>query len=140
MALLFTNAKALESANVEAVVVFRTLSIFVTAYGDFKVLKAKALDINSIVSLGLVIAGAIGYVLMDKGALTDTSPHSCWLYLDPYLWIGICEGTLDHQGVADARIVCRKMHERIRCYLTGFVSHAQVLTSRTWDGFSPTAS
>jgi len=67
MALLFTNAKALESANVEAVVVFRTLSIFVTAYGDFKVLKAKALDINSIVSLGLVIAGAIGYVLVDKG-------------------------------------------------------------------------
>ncbi len=36
MVLLFTNAKALESANVETVIVFRTLSIFATAYGDFR--------------------------------------------------------------------------------------------------------
>ena len=36
MVLLYTNAKALEAANVETVVVFRTLSIFVTAYGDFR--------------------------------------------------------------------------------------------------------
>lgn len=76
MLLLFTNAKALESANVEAVVVFRTLSIFVTAYGDFKLLKVKALDMNSIGALGLVILGAIGYVLMDRGTLTDLTWHS----------------------------------------------------------------
>ena len=31
--------QALESANVEAVIVFRTLSIFVTAYGDFALLQ-----------------------------------------------------------------------------------------------------
>jgi hypothetical protein len=36
MILLYTNAKALESANVETVIVFRTLSIFATAYGDFR--------------------------------------------------------------------------------------------------------
>ena len=33
---LFTNFKALESANVETIIVFRTLSIFATAYGDFR--------------------------------------------------------------------------------------------------------
>mmetsp|Transcript_16003 Transcript_16003/g.40268 ORF Transcript_16003/g.40268 Transcript_16003/m.40268 type:complete len:329 (+) Transcript_16003:111-1097(+) len=67
MALLFSNAKALESANVEAVVVCRTMSIFVTAYGDFKVLKSKALDVPSMLALGLVILGAVAYVMMDKG-------------------------------------------------------------------------
>jgi hypothetical protein len=36
MILLYTNAKALESANVETVIVFRTLSIFATAYADFR--------------------------------------------------------------------------------------------------------
>ncbi|EKX53212.1 hypothetical protein GUITHDRAFT_100922 [Guillardia theta CCMP2712] len=41
MLLLFSNAKALEAANVEAVIVFRTLSLFVTAYGDFRLLKAR---------------------------------------------------------------------------------------------------
>ena len=33
--------QALEAANVEAVIVFRTLSLFVTAYGDFRLLKAQ---------------------------------------------------------------------------------------------------
>jgi len=67
MTLLFTNAKALESANVEAVIVFRTLSIFVTAYGDFRLLQAQALNTEAIVSLCMVVFGAIGYVLSDKG-------------------------------------------------------------------------
>jgi len=67
MILLFTNAKALESANVEAVIVFRTLSIFVTAYGDFRLLQAQALNTEAIISLCMVVFGAIGYVLSDKG-------------------------------------------------------------------------
>jgi len=67
MLLLYTNAKALESANVESVVVFRTMSIFVTAYGDFKLLKAQALSTASIGSLCLVLSGAVGYVISDKG-------------------------------------------------------------------------
>ena len=62
MILLFTNAKvasssrpagpsaslllaqALEAANVEAVIVFRTLSIFVTAYGDFRLLQVRDVE------------------------------------------------------------------------------------------------
>mmetsp|Transcript_27477 Transcript_27477/g.67828 ORF Transcript_27477/g.67828 Transcript_27477/m.67828 type:complete len:337 (-) Transcript_27477:1022-2032(-) len=67
MALIYTNAKALESANVEAVVAFRTMSIFVTAYGDFRLLQARALDSKSIGALLMVILGAVGYCLMDKG-------------------------------------------------------------------------
>mmetsp|Transcript_59077 Transcript_59077/g.140533 ORF Transcript_59077/g.140533 Transcript_59077/m.140533 type:complete len:344 (+) Transcript_59077:302-1333(+) len=67
MCLLFTNAKALASANVETVIVFRTLSIFVTAYGDIRLLQAKALSMPAMASLVLVVAGAIGYVMADKG-------------------------------------------------------------------------
>ena len=39
----FSYTQALESANVEAVIVFRTLSIFVTAYGDFRLLQVRTL-------------------------------------------------------------------------------------------------
>jgi len=67
MLLLFTNAKALESANVEAVIVFRTLSIFVTAYGDFALLQARALNSEAIGSLCMVVLGAVGFVLSDSG-------------------------------------------------------------------------
>mmetsp|Transcript_3540 Transcript_3540/g.10329 ORF Transcript_3540/g.10329 Transcript_3540/m.10329 type:complete len:583 (-) Transcript_3540:6-1754(-) len=67
MVLLYTNAKALESANLETVIVFRTLSIFATAYGDFRLLHAKALDLHSIGSLLLVVLGAVGYMASDKG-------------------------------------------------------------------------
>ena len=47
MILLFTNAKALESANVETVIVFRTLSIFATAYGDFRSGSNRRIRINA---------------------------------------------------------------------------------------------
>mmetsp|Transcript_21001 Transcript_21001/g.49894 ORF Transcript_21001/g.49894 Transcript_21001/m.49894 type:complete len:357 (-) Transcript_21001:285-1355(-) len=67
MILLFTNAKALESANVESVIVFRTMSIFVTAYGDIKVLKAKALSPGAMGALGMVLAGSVAYAASDKG-------------------------------------------------------------------------
>ena len=67
MVLLFTNAKALESANVEAVIVFRTLSIFVTAYGDFRLLQARMLNTEAVMALVMVVSGAVGYVVSDKG-------------------------------------------------------------------------
>mmetsp|Transcript_67789 Transcript_67789/g.141339 ORF Transcript_67789/g.141339 Transcript_67789/m.141339 type:complete len:356 (-) Transcript_67789:59-1126(-) len=67
MVLLFTNAKALESANVESVIVFRTMSIFVTAYGDIKMLQARALSPGAIASLGLVLAGSVAYAASDAG-------------------------------------------------------------------------
>lgn len=74
--------QALESANVEAVVAFRTMSIFVTAYGDFKLLQARALDTKSIGALLLVVCGAVGYVLMDKGFRIE---NMTWVFI-----YGIC--------------------------------------------------
>lgn len=71
MVLLFTNAKALESANVETVIVFRTLSIFVTVWGDFRLLGGQLINLRAFASLGVVVAGAIGYVLSDKGFMVS---------------------------------------------------------------------
>uniref|UniRef100_A0A7S0EIW6 Sugar phosphate transporter domain-containing protein n=1 Tax=Hanusia phi TaxID=3032 RepID=A0A7S0EIW6_9CRYP len=67
MILLFSNAKALQAANVEAVIVFRTLSLFVTAYGDFRLLKTRILSFHMVGTLCLVLVGALGYVISDKG-------------------------------------------------------------------------
>mmetsp|Transcript_7253 Transcript_7253/g.24991 ORF Transcript_7253/g.24991 Transcript_7253/m.24991 type:complete len:307 (-) Transcript_7253:9-929(-) len=67
MLLLFSNAKALEAANVEAVIVFRTLSLFVTAYGDFRLLKTRILSFHMLGTLCLVLVGSLGYVMSDKG-------------------------------------------------------------------------
>mmetsp|Transcript_48685 Transcript_48685/g.152835 ORF Transcript_48685/g.152835 Transcript_48685/m.152835 type:complete len:341 (-) Transcript_48685:42-1064(-) len=78
MILLFTNAKALEAANVEAVIVFRTLSIFVTAYGDFRLLQARALSMEAIGALCLVVLGAIGFVLSDKGFVIS---NMFWVFI-----------------------------------------------------------
>jgi hypothetical protein len=67
MALIYSNAKALETSNVETVVAFRTLSIFVTAYGDLKLLSVKALDAKSFGALCLVSLGAVGYFVSEGG-------------------------------------------------------------------------
>eukprot|EP00282_Hemiselmis_andersenii_P000853 CAMPEP_0114160692 /NCGR_PEP_ID=MMETSP0043_2-20121206/28499_1 /TAXON_ID=464988 /ORGANISM="Hemiselmis andersenii, Strain CCMP644" /LENGTH=310 /DNA_ID=CAMNT_0001256761 /DNA_START=83 /DNA_END=1012 /DNA_ORIENTATION=+ len=73
MALIYSNAKALQHANVETVVAVRTLSIFVTAYGDFRLLSVKALDAKSFGALCMVSGGAVGYFLSGGGMKEGTN-------------------------------------------------------------------
>jgi hypothetical protein len=49
MILLYTNAKAFESANMETIVTFLSLSIFGTAYADFRcTIKSESMQITPI--------------------------------------------------------------------------------------------
>lgn len=45
---LYSNIKILESSSVETVIVFRTLSSLAIAYGDYKFLKTKLPNIQTL--------------------------------------------------------------------------------------------
>lgn len=45
---LYSNMKVLELSTVETVIVFRTLSSLVIAYGDYRLLKTKLPNIQAI--------------------------------------------------------------------------------------------
>jgi len=63
---IFTNMKALEYSNVETVIVFQTLTSLIIAYGDYKLLKSGMPSQQVMISLGIIVFGAICYVLTDS--------------------------------------------------------------------------
>lgn len=58
--------KALENSNVETVIVFQTLTSLAVAYGDFKLLNSGAPSSKIILSLLIIVLGAVLYVLVDS--------------------------------------------------------------------------
>lgn len=69
---IFTNIKALEYSNVETVIVFQTLTSLVIAYGDYKYLKTGKPSSKVMISLGIIIFGALCYVFTDSEFKMET--------------------------------------------------------------------
>jgi len=63
---LFTNIKALEYSNVETIIVFQTLTSLAVAYGDFKLLKSGLPSNQVILSLCIIVLGAVLYIFTDS--------------------------------------------------------------------------
>jgi len=63
---IFTNMKALEYSNVETVIVFQTLTSLVIAYGDYRLLNSGMPSPKVILSLGIIVFGALCYVWTDS--------------------------------------------------------------------------
>jgi len=63
---IFTNIKSLEYSNVETVIVFQTLTSLVIAYGDFKLLNSGMPSKKVILSLSIIVFGALCYVFTDS--------------------------------------------------------------------------
>jgi len=63
---IFTNIKSLEYSNVETVIVFQTLTSLVIAYGDFKLLNSGMPSSKVVLSLGIIVFGALCYVFTDS--------------------------------------------------------------------------
>jgi GDP-mannose transporter len=63
---LFTNIKALEYSNVETIIVFQTLTSLAVAYGDFKLLNGGLPNNKVILSLFIIVLGAVLYILTDS--------------------------------------------------------------------------
>jgi len=63
---IFTNMKALEYSNVETVIVFQTLTSLVIAYGDYRLLSSGIPSSKVITALGIIVVGALCYVLTDS--------------------------------------------------------------------------
>jgi len=63
---LFTNIKALEYSNVETIIVFQTLTSLAVAYGDFKLLGGGLPSNKVILSLFIIVLGAVLYILTDS--------------------------------------------------------------------------
>lgn len=59
---LITNIKALESSNVETVIVFQTLTSLAVAYGDYRFLNSSIPSTKVIVSLSIIVIGAVLFV------------------------------------------------------------------------------
>jgi len=72
MANIFTNMKALEYSNVETVIVFQTLTSLVIAYGDYAYLGTGVPSSKVILSLGMIVVGALCYVATDSEFRMDT--------------------------------------------------------------------
>lgn len=69
---IFTNVKALEYSNVETVIVFQTLTSLVIAWGDYKWLTGGMPSSKVILSLGVIVVGAVCYVSTDSEFRLDT--------------------------------------------------------------------
>eukprot|EP00026_Physarum_polycephalum_P012308 Phypoly_transcript_12602.p1 GENE.Phypoly_transcript_12602~~Phypoly_transcript_12602.p1 ORF type:complete len:309 (-),score=26.63 Phypoly_transcript_12602:100-1026(-) len=69
---IFTNIKALENSNVETVIVFQTLTSLVIAYGDYKLLNSGTPSPKVILSLGIIVTGALCYMYSDSELKMDT--------------------------------------------------------------------
>jgi len=69
---IFTNVKALEYSNVETVIVFQTLTSLVIAYGDYKLLHTALPSPKVILSLGVIVVGAVCYVATDSEFKVET--------------------------------------------------------------------
>jgi len=63
---LFTNIKAVQGSNVETVIVFQTLTSLAVAYGDWKLLKSGPPPTKIIVSLLVIVVGAVLYMIVDS--------------------------------------------------------------------------
>ena len=77
-ACLWTNVKALESANVETVIVFRALSPIAVTLCDHYFLGRDLPSARSWMSLLTIVLGVILYVLTDDGFEFGT-----------YMWVGL---------------------------------------------------
>lgn len=73
---LFTNVKALQYANVETLIVFRSLSPIAVALMDFIFLDMELPNRRSALALFSIVAGAVAYVAADGN-----------FKLDSYLWV-----------------------------------------------------
>ena len=63
---IFTNTKLLQSANVETFIVFRSSTPILVAIADYLFRKQPWPGAYTLASLGVILAGAVGYVLADK--------------------------------------------------------------------------
>src|SRR2546430_2499724 len=75
---IFTNIKALEYSNVETVIVFQTLTSLGVAYGDYKYLNTGMPSSNILISLFIIVFGALCYVV------TDSS-----FRIEGYFWVAL---------------------------------------------------
>lgn len=73
---LFTNVKALQYANVETVIVFRSCSPIAVSLADYFFLKRALPNVRSFLSLLVIVVGSVAYVLFDKE-----------FELDSYVWV-----------------------------------------------------
>jgi drug/metabolite transporter (DMT)-like permease len=62
---IYTNMRALESSNVDTVIVFRSASPLVVALGDYILLGRSAPSLRSFLSMLLVFVGCASFVLVD---------------------------------------------------------------------------
>jgi hypothetical protein len=62
---IYTNMKALESSNVDTIIVFRSASPLVVAFGDYLMLGRSAPSLRSLLSMMLVLVGCATFVLVD---------------------------------------------------------------------------
>jgi len=75
---IYTNMKALEYSNVETVIVFQTLTSLVIAYGDYKLLSSGRPSAKVVLSLGIIVSGAICYMLSDSSFSVEAYT---WVFL-----------------------------------------------------------
>jgi len=75
---IFTNMKALEHSNVETVIVFQTLTSLAIAYGDYKLLNSGLPSPKVILSLSIIVFGALCYVATDSAFLISEYK---WVFL-----------------------------------------------------------
>ena len=62
---IFCSIKTLEASNVETIIVFRCLTPLLVCFLDATFLGRELPSRRSIASLGIIVAGAVGYVLSD---------------------------------------------------------------------------
>eukprot|EP01119_Soliformovum_irregulare_P012909 TRINITY_DN3388_c0_g1_i4.p1 TRINITY_DN3388_c0_g1~~TRINITY_DN3388_c0_g1_i4.p1 ORF type:complete len:322 (-),score=85.01 TRINITY_DN3388_c0_g1_i4:176-1141(-) len=77
---LFTNIKALYYCNVETVIVFQTLTSLGVAYGDWRLLNSAMPSRGIIISLLIIVFGAVLYVFVDSAEGFKT---------DAYFWVAL---------------------------------------------------
>ena len=75
---LFSNLKVLQHANVEAVIVFRSCSPIAVSFLDYKYLGRELPNVQTFLSMLGIVAGAVIYMLSDKG-----------MHMDGIFWISV---------------------------------------------------
>eukprot|EP00047_Mylnosiga_fluctuans_P004676 m.235912 g.235912 ORF g.235912 m.235912 type:complete len:332 (-) comp12901_c0_seq1:134-1129(-) len=78
---IYTNMKALETSNVDTVIVFRCCTPLVVSFLDFLFLGREFPNLRSIAALVALLVGAFNYVTSDSAFMLDG--------LSAYFWVSI---------------------------------------------------
>ena len=76
---IYTNMKALESSNVDTVIVFRCCTPLMVSLGDYFFLNRELPSMRSTAALVLLMGGATGYVMADNAFRLDGATAYFWV-------------------------------------------------------------